>query len=80
MKTVTTTSRPMQWLAGTAAALASSLTMGGSLGLAEHYAQTGASLEPSGYYAAERTRRIGCPDKANLRAGLTSPRRGAENS
>ncbi len=80
MKTVTTTSRRMQWTAGTVAALASSLTMGGSLGLAEHYARTGASLEPSGYYAAERSRRMGCANKANLRAAVASPRRGAENS
>lgn len=80
MKTVMTTSRKMQWMAGMVAALASSLTMGGSLGLAEHYARTGASLEPSGYYAAEQTRRMRCPEKASLRTAVAAPRRGAENS
>lgn len=43
-------------MAGTVAVLATLLTMGGSLILAEHYAQTGASREASGYYAAEQTR------------------------
>ena len=80
MKTVTTTSRRIQWIAATVAALASSLTMGGSLGLAEHYAQTGASRQPSGYYAAEQARRMRCPDKASLRTAVASPRRGAEKS
>ena len=43
-------------MAGTVAVLATLLTMGGSLILAEHYAQTGASRDASGYYAAEQTR------------------------
>lgn len=80
MKTVTTTRRQMQWLAGTVAALAAFGTMGGTLSLAEHYAQTGASRQPSGYYAAEQARRLRCPDKASVRAAVASPRRGAENS
>lgn len=43
-------------MAGTVAVLATLLTMGGSLILAEHYAQTGASRDASGYHAAEQTR------------------------
>lgn len=80
MKTVTTTRRQMQWLAGTVAALAAFGTMGGTLGLAEYYAQTGASRHPSGYHAAEQAKRMRCPEKANLRTAVASPRRGAENS
>jgi len=56
MNTVTTTSRQTRSMAGTVAVLATLLTMGGSLILAEHYAQTGASRDASGYYAAEQTR------------------------
>ena len=80
MKTVITTSRQMQWIAGTFAALATLLTMGGSLTLAQHYAQTGASRDPSGYYATGQVRRIDCPDKGNVLTAVVSPRRGAENS
>lgn len=80
MKTVTTTGRRIQWIAGTVATLAAFGTMGGTLGLAEYYAQTGASRQPSGYYAAEQARRMRCPEKAGLRAAAASPRRGAENS
>ena len=77
MKTLTTTNRQTHWMAGTAAALGTLLTMGGSLGLAEYYAQSGACPEPSGYYAAERTGRPGCAQSGNLRTAVTSPERGA---
>lgn len=80
MKTVLTTSRGTQWMAGTVAALATLFTMGGSLSLAEHYAQTGASWDASGYYAAEQNRRISCSRNGNMRTAAVSPRRGAENS
>ena len=80
MKTALTTNRQTRWLAGAIAGLASLFTLGGPLILAEHYAQTGASREASGYYAAEQTRRIGCPDNRNLRTAAVSPRRAADNS
>jgi hypothetical protein len=80
MKTVLTTSRQIQWIAGMVAALATLLTIGGSLTLAEHYAQTGASQDASGYYAAGKARRIGCSEDRNSRTAAVSSRRGAENS
>jgi hypothetical protein len=80
MKTEMITSRQTQCIAGTVAALATLLTMGGTLTLAEHYARTGASRDASGYYAAKQARRIDCPDKGNVRTAVVSSRRGAENS
>lgn len=80
MKTVMTPSRQTQCVAGTVAALATLLTLGGSLTLAEHYARAGASRDASGYYAATQATRIGCADSGNLRTAVVSPRRGAENS
>lgn len=80
MKTVMTVSRQTQWLAGTVAALATLLTMGGPLTLAEYYAQTGANWDASGYYAAQQSRRITCADNGNIRTAVASPRRGAANS
>lgn len=77
MKTVMTTSRQMQWMAGMVAALGTLLTMGGSLTLAEHYAQTGASRDASGYYAAGQARRIGCSDYGNSGTAAVSSRRDA---
>ena len=79
MKTEMITSRQTQCIAGTVAALATLLTMGGSLSLAEHYAQTGASRDASGYYAAKQVGRIGCADNGNFRTAVVSPGRGAEN-
>jgi hypothetical protein len=78
MKTGMTTSRQTQWIAGTVAALATLLTMGGSLTLAEHYAQTGASRDASGYYAAQQARRIGCSDNGNSRTAVVSLRGGGQ--
>jgi hypothetical protein len=78
MKTVMTTSRQTQWMAGTVAALATLLTMGGSLTLAEHYAQTGAGRDASGYYAAGQIRRIGCMDNRKAHIAEVSRPRGAE--
>ena len=75
MKTVMTTNRQTQWMVGMVAALAALLTMGGSLTLAEHYAQTGASGYASGYHAAEQARRIGCSDNGTSRAAAVSLRR-----
>ena len=77
MKTVVTTSRQTQWMAGMFAAMATLLTMGGSLILAEHYAQTGASRNASGYYAAGQAGRISCSDNGNSRIAVVSRRRGA---
>lgn len=67
MKTVTRTSRQIKWMAGAVAVLGTVVTMGGSLILAERYAQAGASRDASGYYAAGQIRRIGCFDKRNSR-------------
>jgi hypothetical protein len=80
MKTAVTTSRRTKWIAGVVAALATSLTMGGSLTLAEHYAQTAAGRDASGYYAAGQTGRIGCQGNGNSRSAAISPRRVAANS
>ncbi len=80
MNTAMTTSRQTQWLAGTVAALATLFTMGGSLILAEHYAQTGARWDASGYYAAEQTRRLGCMGNGDSRSAVISRRRAAENT
>jgi hypothetical protein len=62
------------------AALATLLTMGGSLTLAEHYAQTGANQDASGYYATVQTRRIGCPDNGDSRTAEVTLWRAARNS
>jgi len=75
-----TTNRQTQWLASTVAALATLLTVGGQLMLAEHYARSGASWDASGYYASGHTRRIVCPDNGNIRTAAIPARRGAENS
>lgn len=80
MKTLMTTARQAQWIAVTAAALGTMLTLGGSLTLAEHYAQTGARPVASGYYAARQATRIGCPDSGNFRTAAVARRRSAENS
>lgn len=80
MKTVMMTSRQTHWIAGTVAALAASLTMGGSLALAQHYAQTGTGWDASGYYADARTGRIGYPGRGNPRPAVVSLRRAADNS
>jgi len=80
MNAMMTTSRHTQWLAGVVATLATLLTAGGPLMLAEHYAQTGASWNASGYHATEQTRRIACSDQGNARTPAVSARRGAENS
>ena len=74
------TNRRTQCIAGVVAALATLLTLGGTLTLATHYAQTGAGRDASGYYAARQARRIDCADNGSIRAAVVSPRRGAENS
>ena len=80
MKAVMSTNRRAQWMAGTLAALATLLTMGGSLVLADHYAQSGASLDASGYYAAGQIRRIACTDKGTPRTALVTFRQCAADS
>lgn len=80
MKTVMTTRRQTQWMAGTVAALATLLTVGGQLILAAHYAQTGTSSAASSYYASEQTGRVAYPDNRNYRATAASPRREAKKS
>ena len=74
MKPLMTTSRKTRCLASLFAVLATSLTLGGSLLLAGHYAQTGASLDASDYYAAGHSRRIDCSDSGNARAVATARR------
>lgn len=80
MRTVMTQSRQIRWMAGTVAALATSLTLGGPLAVAEHYALIGANSDASGYHAAVQARRIGCPDTGNARTAVISPRGSAKNS
>jgi hypothetical protein len=80
MKTGMMTNRRTQYIAGAVAALATLLTLGGTLTLAEYYAQTGACCDASGYYAAGQARRIDCADNGSIGASVVSPRRGAENS
>lgn len=79
MNTLTITGKRAQWIAGIVAVLASLLTVGGPLMLAEHYASTGASADASGYdYAAERSRLCAGPDLRNRDA--VSVRSGAKSS
>ncbi|MFA6311527.1 MAG: hypothetical protein WCV99_06395 [Sterolibacterium sp.] len=80
MNTVMTMSRQTRWTASVVAALATLLTAGGPLMLAEHYAQIGASWNASGYYASAQSRGIACSDQGDSRIPVTSTRRSAENS
>jgi hypothetical protein len=80
MKTVMTTNRKMQWMAAMVAALATVLTMGGSMTLAAHYAKAGARPDASGYYAAGQARRAGCPGNRNSRTAEASLRDAARTS
>lgn len=48
MDTMTMVSRQVRWLASVAATVAMLCMMGGSLILAEHYAQTGAASQETG--------------------------------
>jgi hypothetical protein len=77
MKPLLTTSRKTQCLASLFALLATSLTLGGSLLLAGHYAQTGASLDASDYYAAGHLRRLDCADNGNPRVVVATARHAA---
>lgn len=74
MKAAMKTGNRTQWTAATVAVLASLLTIGGPLLLADHYAQTGAGGEASGYYVAEQTRRSACPDNGNSPTAAVSKR------
>ncbi len=74
MKPLMTTSRKTRCLASLFALLATSLTLGGSLLLAGHYAQTGASLDTSDYYAAGHPRRIDCADNGNPHTAVATAR------
>lgn len=69
-----------QWLAGMVAMLATLLTVGGPLALAEYYAQSGANGDASGYYANGHARRIVCSDNGNIRTALAPAGRGVINS
>lgn len=69
-----------QLLAGTMAIMGCMFSIGGSLLLAEHYAQTGASGGGSGYYAAIQARRNGCPEVAAARTAAVAVLRGLDNS
>lgn len=75
MKPLMTTSRKTRCLASLFALLATSLTLGGSLLLAGHYARTGASPDASDYYAAGHLRRIDCAGNGNPRAAAATARR-----
>lgn len=67
-------------LAGTIAMVGCMLSIGGSLLLAEHYAQAGANGEGSGYHAALHVRRADCPEVPAARTGAVSVLRGVVNS
>lgn len=69
-----------QLLAGTIATMGCMLAIGGSLLLAEHYAQTGASGGGSGYHAAVQVRRSACPEIPAARTAAVSVLHGVENS
>ena len=73
-----TARKQTQWMAGTVAVLGSLLTVGGQLMLAEHYSQTGASADASGYYVAGRLRVCAYKDIRNSRSVFAQP--SAENS
>lgn len=76
METVIKTSRQTRWTAALVAALATLLTMGGPLTLAEHYARTGADWSASGYYAVGNTRRIACPADRDANTAAVTARPG----
>lgn len=80
MKSVTTASRQTQWIAFAGAAVATMLTAGGPLILAEHYANSGASWDASGYYAAEQARSNACRGSSKFSAEAVSPRRVTKHS
>lgn len=67
-------------LAGTVAMMGCMLSIGGSLLLAEHYAQTGANAGSSGYHAALQVRRSECLEVPTARTGAVSVLRGVVNS
>lgn len=80
MNTAMSARNRTRWTAGTIAALASLLTVGGPLMLAEHYAQAGVNGQASGYYATEQTRRNAPLDSGNVRAAAASPQCGTQRS
>jgi hypothetical protein len=75
-----TTGRRTRLMAGTLAMFAGLVTLGGPIILAEHYAQTGAGGNASGYYAVEQTRQCACPETRNSRTASASSRGSVENS
>lgn len=67
-------------LAGTIAMMGCMLSIGGSLLLAEHYAQAGESGGGSGYHPALQVRRADCPEVPAARTGAVSILRDVVNS
>jgi hypothetical protein len=67
-------------LAGTIAMMGCMLSIGGSLLLAEHYAQAGANGGSSGYHAALQVRRCECPEVRAARTTAASTLCGVANS
>lgn len=80
MKSVMTASRQTQWIAVAGALVATMLTAGSPLILAEHYAKSGASWDTSGYYAADQARSNNCRDNSKFSAEVAAPQRGTKNS
>lgn len=83
MKTALAVNKSTQWLAGMAAIAATLLTVGGSLTLAEHYAQTGAAGNPDGYAATRMTHmatRSNCPADDKPRTAANTDRRAAQSA
>ena len=83
MKTAMAVNKSTQWLAGMAAIAATLLTVGGSLTLAEHYAQTGAAGNPDGYAATQMTHmatRGNCPADDKPRTAANTDQRAAQSA
>ncbi len=78
METTIAVNKPTQWLAGMAAIVATLLTFGGPLALAEHYARTGAALNPAGYSVAQVATRSNCPTLEKPRTAVNTERHDAK--
>lgn len=79
MQTAMRSTRKTQWIAGAVAVIATVLTMGGPLVLAEHYSQTGSSQEESGYHTSQQNGHIAGSDNDKFGAAAL-PQSGAQQS
>lgn len=78
MSTAMAVSRQTQLVAGMTAAAVTLLSVGGQLSLADHYAQSGAAMNPTNYAALPRVQmaaRTTCPKVDSSAIGnLSAPR------